>query len=76
MHYNFWDDPEPYPQVGTIFLVKQTTVGLDEGLPFENEKKELIRVVDLMGRARSPKTKGEILIFQYSDGTTRKRIIK
>ena len=23
MHYNFWDDPEPYPQVGTIFLVKE-----------------------------------------------------
>jgi hypothetical protein len=23
MHYNFWDDPEPHPQVGTIFLVKE-----------------------------------------------------
>ena len=23
MHYNFWDDPEPNPQVGTIFLVKE-----------------------------------------------------
>jgi len=23
MHYNFWDDPEPYPEVGTIYLVKE-----------------------------------------------------
>lgn len=23
MHYNFWDDPEPYPEDGTIFLVKE-----------------------------------------------------
>jgi hypothetical protein len=76
MHYNFWDDPEPHPQVGTIFLVKQTTVGLDEALTFENKEKELIRVVDLMGRERSPKTKGEVLIFQYSDGTSRKKILQ
>ncbi|MEZ5147011.1 MAG: T9SS type A sorting domain-containing protein [Bacteroidales bacterium] len=24
MHYNYWDDPEPYPEVGTIFLVKES----------------------------------------------------
>lgn len=24
MHYNFWDDPEPHPEVGTIFMVKET----------------------------------------------------
>lgn len=23
MHYNYWDDPEPHPTVGTIFLVKE-----------------------------------------------------
>ena len=23
MHYNYWDDPEPHPAVGTIFLVKE-----------------------------------------------------
>ncbi|MCB2220761.1 MAG: T9SS type A sorting domain-containing protein [Bacteroidetes bacterium] len=23
MHYNYWDDPEPHPEVGTIFLVKE-----------------------------------------------------
>jgi hypothetical protein len=23
MHYNFWNDPEPYPDAGTIFLVKE-----------------------------------------------------
>ncbi|MFC2102287.1 T9SS type A sorting domain-containing protein [Bacteroidota bacterium] len=24
MHYNFWDDPIPHPEVGTIFLVRET----------------------------------------------------
>jgi PKD repeat protein len=23
MHYNFWDDPMPHPEVGTIFLVRE-----------------------------------------------------
>lgn len=23
MHYNYWDDPEPHPTVGTIFLVRE-----------------------------------------------------
>lgn len=23
MHYNFWDDPVPHPEVGTIYLVKE-----------------------------------------------------
>jgi len=30
MHYNFWDDPQPYPQVGTIFLVKETVTGTND----------------------------------------------
>jgi len=76
MHYNFWDDPEPYPQVGTIFLVKQTSVGIDDKLISQNYEKELVRVVDLLGRERSPETKNEILIFQYSDGTTEKKFIQ
>jgi len=25
MHYNFWDDPVPHPEVGTIFLVRENT---------------------------------------------------
>jgi hypothetical protein len=25
MHYNFWDDPEPHPEVQTIALTRQTT---------------------------------------------------
>jgi len=23
MHYNYWDDPEPHPEVGTIFIVRE-----------------------------------------------------
>ncbi|MCB2207234.1 MAG: T9SS type A sorting domain-containing protein [Bacteroidetes bacterium] len=26
MHYNYWDDPEPHPQVGTIFLVRENLI--------------------------------------------------
>ena len=75
MHYNFWDDPEPYPETGTIFLVRQTTVGVDEHLPSTVKEKELIRVLDINGRERSADTRGELLIFQYSDGTVEKKFI-
>lgn len=73
MHYNYWDDPEPQPQVGTIFLVKQSTVGIDYKLISEKEERELIRVIDILGRDVSPETRGINLIFQYSDGTIEKR---
>ncbi len=75
MHYNFWDDPEPHPETGTIFLVRQTTVGVDEHLPSTVQEKELIRVLDINGRERSADTRGELLIFQYSDGTVEKKFI-
>jgi hypothetical protein len=32
MHYNYWDDPEPYPNVGTIFLVKENVLPSPKGL--------------------------------------------
>lgn len=73
MHYNFWDDPEPHPQAGTIFLVRETSVGFEDDLVKNNEKKELIRVFDLMGREADPGTQGEILIFLYNDGSVEKR---
>jgi hypothetical protein len=76
LHYNYWDDPEPHPQVGKIFLVRQTAVGIEDNLISENQKKELIRVIDLLGRERPLDTKNEILIYQYSDGTTEKKFIQ
>lgn len=76
MHYNFWDDPEPYPEVGTIFLIRQSSVGIAEDKLTGNAEKELIGVFDLMGRKVSPETKGQILIFQFSDGTTEKKFIQ
>lgn len=74
MHYNYWDDPVPHPDVETIFLVRQTSVGVDDNIALivSDGDKELLKVIDLMGRKRDPDTKGEILIFQYSDGTVRK----
>jgi len=76
MHYNFWDDPEPHPEVGTIFLVRETSVGLDDELVKNSQEKELIRVLDIMGREARPDTKGQLLFFQYSDGTIEKRFIQ
>ena len=29
MHYNYWDDPQPNPEAGTIFLVKELATNLD-----------------------------------------------
>ncbi|MEJ2595053.1 MAG: hypothetical protein P8100_07990 [bacterium] len=75
MHYNFWDDPEPHPEVGTLILVRQTTVSVAENLPDRAPQKELIRVLDLNGRERPADTRGELLIFQFSDGTVEKKFI-
>jgi hypothetical protein len=31
MHYNYWDDPEPHPQAGTIVLQRSGTSPVDDG---------------------------------------------
>ena len=76
MHYNFWDDPEPFPEVGTIFLVKQTSVGVAESIQIPKKERELLRVIDINGRERPAVTRGEFLIFQYSDGSAEKKLIR
>ena len=73
MHYNFWDDPEPHPEVGTIFLVRETSVGIDDEPVQGNPDRKLLRVYDMMGRDAHPDTRGTILIYQYDDGTIEKR---
>lgn len=32
MHYNFWDDPEPNPEAGTIYLVKENATPSPENI--------------------------------------------
>jgi len=76
MHYNYWDDAEPNPAVGTIFLVKQTTVGVEEEIHAEKRERKLLRVLDIMGRETSALEKGKILIYQYDDGSTEKKFIR
>lgn len=74
MHYNFWDDPEPHPEAGTIFLVRETAVGIDDlPAPVINPLRKLIKAYDLTGREVDPETSGAILIYQYDDGTREKR---
>ena len=73
MHYNFWDDPEPYPEVGTIFLVRETSVGLGDNPQTNGPERKLVRVCDMMGRETDPETKGMILLYQYDDGTVEKK---
>lgn len=75
MHYNFWDDPQPYPEAGRIVLVKETAVGLVDHIPTTNKEKTLLRTTDLIGREVAPNTRGQILLFQYSDGTAEKKFI-
>jgi hypothetical protein len=75
MHYNFWDDPEPHPEAGTIFLVRETTVGLGDELVQNKPDRKLLNVYDMMGREADPDRRGgEILLYQYDDGTVEKRI--
>ena len=35
MHYNYWDDPEPNPEVGTIFLVRENLTPAPSALSAE-----------------------------------------
>lgn len=76
MHYNFWDDPEPHPETGTIFLVRDTFTNIeDEPLADYNPKRKLVKVYDIYGREVHKDTKGTVLIYQYDDGTVEKKYI-
>lgn len=76
MHYNFWDDPEPHPEAGTIFLVRDTFTNIeDEPLADYNPERKLVRVYDIFGREVHKDTKETVLIYQYDDGTVEKKYI-
>ena len=74
MHYNFWDDSEPHPDAGTIFLVRETSVGIDEEpVSIYNPGRKLLKVYDMLGREADPESRDAILIYQYDDGFYEKR---
>lgn len=76
MHYNFWDDPEPNPEAGIIFLVRDTFTNIeDEPLAGYNPERKLVKVYDIFGREVHKDTKGTVLIYQYDDGTVEKKYI-
>lgn len=75
MHYNFWDDPIPHPSVETIYLTRNTTTGFEDGITYQDNDRKLIRVMDLTGRELPHDTKGQLLIYQYDDGTLEKRFV-
>ena len=76
MHYNFWDDPEPHPEAGKLFLVRATVTDINEDFAgvIDGDRK-LIKVFDIQGREVSKDTKGVILIYVYDDGTREKKFI-
>ena len=74
MHYNFWDDPEPHPEVQTLFYVRESTLTGQTEISEETEKK-VISVTDITGREIHPDTRGVIMIIRYSDGTSEKKYI-
>lgn len=60
-----------YSNVGGVRCGSYTPLSLDE---YElNKKRELIKIVDLMGRETSEK-QNTVLIYVYSDGTTDKKV--
>ncbi len=73
MHYNFWDDPEPHPDAGTIYLVKDNPVAIERTLVQDNIEKQLVRSTDILGREIHPESKGQIVIFHFSDGSIEKK---
>ncbi len=76
MHYNFWGDPNPNPDAGTLFLVRQTFTGIeDELINDQNHNRKLVKVIDMMGREVSQETTGTVVIYLYNDGTTEKKFL-
>ena len=77
MHYNYWDDPEPHPAVGTLFLVRATATDVDEGQIVQiTQERKLVKVYNIMGQEVPENSKGQILIYLYSDGYTEKKFIR
>ena len=74
MHYNFWDDPEPHPEVQTLFYVRENTLTGQAEISEETDKK-VISVTDITGREIHPDTREVIMIIRYSDGTSEKKYI-
>lgn len=77
MHYNYWDDPEPHPEAGKLFLVRATITDVDDSeIALEPEDRKLLKVYNIMGQEVPKNTKGQILIYQYNDGYTEKKFIR
>lgn len=75
MHYNFWDDPEPHPEIGSIALVRETSVGTEQIPVHTTNNRKLLKVYDLTGREVEPGTPGRILIYRYDDGSSEKKLL-
>lgn len=73
LHYNFWNDHEPHPDVQKLVLAKSPTDVEDNNL---SATKELIRVIDLYGFELPIDTKGIPAIYEYDDGSIEKKIIQ
>ncbi len=63
-----WDRPLTECEITELYTTQDCNVGIEE---LNQGEKEIIRVVDLMGRETTPQ-KNKVLIYQYSDGTTEK----
>lgn len=71
LHYNFWNDPEPQPDLQKLVL-SRTVTSVEEKSP---NKKKLMRVIDLYGRELPHDSKGIPAIYQYEDGSVEKLFI-
>lgn len=54
MHYNFWNDPDPHPEAGTIFLVKENTTPPPANFLFDVVDGELLLTWDTPDNGDSP----------------------
>ena len=71
------DDPEPHPSAGILFLVRATITDVDEGQIIQEPlERKLVKVYNIMGQEVPENTKGQILIYQYSDGHTEKKFMR
>ena len=70
MHYNFWNDPEPHPQIGTIFLVRENSTPPPTNLlpNFINNEVQLTWEAPENGGNPIPELQGYNVYESYASG--------
>lgn len=74
LHYNFWNEPEPQPEIERIVLSKSPNTHVNNQ-EITNSNRKLIGVYDMLGNEVSPEVYEGLMLYRYDDGSVEKKII-